>query len=144
MSSKLYTMIHDDDHDKKHEKSKDEEKVGLTAEKQLVWAVLDLYEATPERWIDPGELKKRVEQPHCTVEFAQAWREWWLAVMAGEHKYTNPAGFANKQMRRGHSPPPLQINLPESSLDLAALQAAMQENPPIEGATFDPVSRTWH
>jgi hypothetical protein len=65
-------------------------------------------------FLHEGERHKRARQKHVTVAFARQWRAWWEQREFGS--LSNPAGFANAQIRTGHAPPAPQIHLPEGVL----------------------------
>lgn len=66
-------------------------------------------------FLHEGERRKRSRERHCTLAFAQNWRDWWDRAEFGTLE--NPAGWANLQIRQGIEPPQ-QIPLPGGSLDL--------------------------
>jgi len=76
-------MIHDDDD---------------RIEKELILQQLD--------FLHEGERRKRAKQKHVTVAYARRWREWWERCDFGQ--LTNPAGFANEAIKKGHAPPQQQ------------------------------------
>lgn len=89
------TAMHDDDDEDKEKKES-----GL-------WITLN--------FLHEGERKKRINEPWCVPDFANAWRDWWDRRDFG--KLENPAGWANLEMSRGHWPP-IQMNLPETRIEL--------------------------
>ncbi len=61
-------------------------------------------------FLHEGQRRERLAQPHCTPAYLQAWDEWWTAGRFG--RLRNPAGWANLQIKAGHSPPLAPVPLP--------------------------------
>jgi len=81
-------MFHDDDDRNK-------------SERELILQYFD--------FLHEGERRKRAKQRHVTATYAKQWRAWWERCDFGQ--LTNPAGFANEAIKKGH-PPPQQQALP--------------------------------
>lgn len=110
----MSAMNHDDgDDDEKHDMN-DSTNQWVSSKKQ---ARVD----THLLFLHEGERRKRLRQAHCTPEYLKAWDEWWAA---GQFTgFTNPAGWANLQIKESFWPPTIMPRLPHldgglsSSLD---------------------------
>lgn len=84
----------------------------LKNNRKRLWHLLD--------FLHEGERRKRSREKHCTLTFAQKWREWWDRAEFGTLE--NPAGWANLQMRQGIEPPQ-QMPLPGGALPVEPVQS---------------------
>jgi hypothetical protein len=101
-------IMHDD-----HDNDDGYEKTRLTGVQQQISGLLS--------FLDKGEREKRSQQKNMTLEFAQAWRDWWDRGDFGS--LTNPAGFANQEIRQGHRPPS-SMTLPKGNPGLSSTGSA--------------------
>jgi hypothetical protein len=61
-------------------------------------------------FLHEGERRNRLRQKHCTAAYLKAWDDWWAA---GQFQgFTNPAGWANLQIKKGFWPPTVTPRLP--------------------------------
>lgn len=61
-------------------------------------------------FLHEGERRNRLRQRHCTAAYLKAWDDWWAA---GQFQgFTNPAGWANLQIKKGFWPPTITPRLP--------------------------------
>lgn len=109
----MSAMNHDDGDDEKHDKND-----------SITWQASSTKQAKGDKhllFLHEGERRKRLRQAHCTPEYLKAWDEWWAA---GQFTgFTNPAGWANLQIKESFWPPTIMPRLPHldgglsSSLD---------------------------
>lgn len=100
--SGMSAMNHDDGDDEKHDMN-DSASQRVSSKKQ---AGVD----THLLFLHEGERRKRLRQVHCTPEYLKAWDEWWAAGQFDG--FTNPAGWANLQIKESLWPPTIMPRLP--------------------------------
>jgi DNA-binding MarR family transcriptional regulator len=86
-------MNHDDDHDDDENHDMHDSSTRRTLSKGR--SKIDLHLL----FLHESERRNRLRQRHCTAAYLKAWDDWWAADQF--QGFTNPAGWANLQIKKG-------------------------------------------